>query len=72
MDLPGRIPPRGHGPLDAALSKLSRNLGRDHDDAMYSARTVSFNPYSAATIIISPILWSLLRTLWHSRVNDHE
>lgn len=30
-------------PYDVALSKLSRNLDRDHDDVMYLARTVPFD-----------------------------
>jgi hypothetical protein len=30
-------------PYDIALSKLSRNLERDHDDVMYLARAVPFD-----------------------------
>jgi hypothetical protein len=30
-------------PYDVALSKLSRNLDRDHDDVMHLARTVPFD-----------------------------
>jgi hypothetical protein len=30
-------------PYDIALSKLSRNIDRDHDDVMYLARTVPFD-----------------------------